>query len=281
MGPETNSELFQAFAVPRIEAINEAFDRRNMAAGTMRELDEQLNEKETTADPVTEPTLYTRLYVLSHVQRTQVGLDGLTPLSAVDFREGSSVKAKQAPHHEEYVTPDGIAYRTRAIRLELSTDRTSRDISIFGLNIYRPDIDFDSLADNSGDNSSSGIILVDDKANVKRKEQAITGETVVFAAINKRSGDVKLYTVSPEPANEYSENKPPITHDPANPNRILVATPDGQYYAVEQLGGKLLFQALDEFNKALAKVKGATSLNDTLGENEREALQDVIAGENS
>lgn len=277
MGPGKNSTLYEAAAAARLQAIDEEFERRNVSTRTMQELGDELIAKETTPDPVTEPTLYARLYVLTQVQRTQIGMDGLVPIKAVDFQDSSSVTARQAPHHDKFSNDRGV-YCTRAIKLELPGYQGEEDIQLFGLNIYQPDISSESPLDTAEPAASEtpSLVIIGGKGDVLRKEKSITGETVVFAAFNKRSGDVKFYTVKAMPLPDNLENIAVIRHDPENRNIVRVGTPDGQYFEIEQLQGDLLLAAIDEFDKALTAVKEVTPPNSSLKPEEREALSSAL-----
>src|SRR3989304_9172246 len=103
MGPEKNAELFQAVAEPRLPSLKGEFIRRGLLGESLRQLSDLFESKDNTSHPVTEPTLLLRLYALSQVQRSTMGIAGFEPMLAVNIDEqpNGGVDAKAAPAHDE------------------------------------------------------------------------------------------------------------------------------------------------------------------------------------
>jgi len=234
MGPNTNPELYVSTAFDIQPVLDEEYIRRNLVAPALAELSVLFHERDNTPCPVIEPTLFARLYALSMVQRSRMGISGFYPLDT--FRYGGQVDAKAAPSHDEFVTSNSV-FRTRVINFVMpDRDATDRDIEIFGINFYQPAADEDTPDKQpTRESTGSGIIVVDKRGIVTNKRSPISGETVIFAVHNKVTHDAKLYQVTLEKPN----NMDPQTVDSAitlnAENCAQVSLPDSRRVNVTQL----------------------------------------------
>src|SRR4051812_36139590 len=193
MNPEKNSELFEALAKPRIEALSQEFVRRNLLASTLEELSGLFEEKDHTSHPVTEPTLLGRLFALTQIQLTHMGVAGFRPVEAIDY--DGSIWAKAAPNHDQFTTSDGNTILTRLIKLTIPDRERSgmeEEVEIFGLNLYQPDANTDEFLADEND-PAKRLIIIGGNKKVQDRVHPITGETVVFAVRSKQTRDAKLY----------------------------------------------------------------------------------------
>lgn len=274
MGPDKNSELFSSVAESRLPSIKEEYIRISLLAESLRELSGLFADKETTSHPVTEPTLLPRLYALSQVQRSAMGISGFEPMLAVNTHEqpNGSIDAKAAPAHDEF-GENGSYFRTRVINITMPNSYYADMVEIFGINVYQPSIDEREIDDT---NEKSGIILVGQRGEVRQTERPITGETVVFAVRNKITEDAKLYKVA-----FAEEGDTPLRMGPGvdfqSETYARVYLPDGRDVVVELLGGELLQQALDELQAASVVLNNLHNPESLLTEHERTAAKETMA----
>lgn len=268
MGPERNKELFDAVAGSRIQSLTQEFVRRNLLAATLKEISELFADKDHTSHPVTEPTLLGRLWALTQVQRTHLGIAGFDPLEAVDF--DGSIIAKSAPHHHEFSAPGNNTICTRIISLTMPD--TADTVEIFGLNLYQPDVDTDEFFGDP-ENGTNKLVIVGDTGRIRDKIYPITGETVAFAVRNKQTQDAKLYRVAyTDPAEALTDTDAGIKHE--GENRIIVSLPDEMAVVVELIDGQLQHQMVDELRAAIDKLKSMKVSE--LAADERQAVSEIF-----
>lgn len=273
MGPNTNPALFKEFGEPNVAALDEEFLRRNLLSGTLEELSDLFAEKDHTSHPVTEPTLFGRLYALSQVQKTENGIAGFYPMNAVDFAaRGANIRAKAALPHDEFTDSRGNKYRTRVIQLTMPDEDYAAEIDVFGINFYRPDIDVDELLPEISE-KGNGLVVVGAGGGILTKEQPITGKTPILAVLNKVTNDAKLYQVSVSMTSGHlSVTSTGITHESETDTRSTVILPDNTFASIKLLTSSLQNEALVELQNGLAKLKAAKEPGADLSEEERVAL---------
>lgn len=276
MGPGKNQELYAAVAKDIEPILDDEFTRRNLVGPVLSELTILFDERDNTRRPMVEPTLFARLYAVSLVQRSRMGISGFNPLEA--FNYGNAVEAKAAPYHDEFKSQmNNATYRTRVINLLLPDQSLDKDIRIFGLNFYQPGPteDVEPVAPERTP-TISGLIVTDNRGRVTSKDRTpVTGETVVFAVHNRTSKDAKLYQVSfisPERADLTFEREAVVFE---TGTRAKVCLPDKQVVTVEQLQDELLQQAVDELDKSVERLKGLANPDTLLTTEERQAARSV------
>lgn len=277
MGPTNNPELYQAVARPSEAHLAAEYERRNLVAPTLTELGQLFADKDNTPRQVAEPTLFTRLYALSMVQRGRMGIYGFNPLGA--FNYDNRVEAKAAPYHDEYTAESGNLVRTRAIELLLPEQGVDQNIRIFGLNLYEATSIEDVIAeDPRTSTTSSGLVVTDRRGRATGVNRTpIFGEIAVFAVHNTLSGDAKYYTVrllSPEQY-QVAVHTDGVEFD--NDKQANAYLPDKQQVVVEQLTGPLQIQTNSEFAAAIDKLKNSTDTSKLLTEEEAVAVQTVLS----
>lgn len=275
MGPNSNPRLYESVGASLVPALDEEFERRNITAKTLIELDDLCDKKLNVTDYIVEPTMITRLYALSRVQNTQMGIHGFEPFESVGY--GDAVEASAAPDHDSFEA-DGRSYHTRVVRLR-STNLES-DISVFGLNFYRPDVDGLNPSDLLGEapqETGPTLLVVSSEGEAKREKQVITGQTSVFAVLNRKTGDAKFYHVdflSGEEADAARLKASGVlgTETPNDATQIDVSLPSGQYMRVRQLTGDLQNQVHGEFESGVSALQKEEDASDDLSAEERAAV---------
>ncbi len=293
MGPDRNSVLFEAVGQPRIEALDEEFDRRTLLSQRLSELSELFDTKDHTSHPVTESTIFARLYALSRLQRTQMSIAGFTGMEPIDLSRGrAEINAKVAPHHDEFRTrsngEDGNEkiYRTRVIKITMpESDYGSRDnhIEIFGINLYQlepsKELTTHGPESSEADPGANGyLVLIGKAGQVQRKPEPITGETVIIAVRNTETNDAKLYSatfISPEDQDLEGFNPKEITHKSAN--EAIVTLPDNNQIAITALSGEALTQAVAELSLAIDRLEALKDADETLSDDEHAAAKNALA----
>jgi hypothetical protein len=288
MGPNKNPDLFQSYGEPRVMALDEEFERRMLLSSKLAELSELFEEKDNTSHPITESTLFARLYALSRLQHTPMSIAGFSGMEAVDMSRGySDISAKAALYHDEHKveSEDGSAklYRTRAIKVTIPEtaygDRNGH-VEIFGLNFYQPEPDIEIDKSVRQDPASKQYLtLIGKNGRAQRKPQAITGETVVIAVRNKETNDAKLYAaqlIAPEDHEETSvfESSSEIVHKSIYQAKVTL--PDQTQVHIETLSGTNLLQAVAEFSLAIDVLKAVENMDQNLNEEERAAVSATI-----
>ncbi len=274
MGPEKNPELFQAVAEPRLPSLKEEFIRRGLLGESLRQLSKLFESKDNTSHPITEPSLLLRLFALSQVQRSTMGIAGFEPMLAVNIDEqpNGGIDAKAAPAHDEFMDNNSY-YRTRVIDITIPNPHYGDMVEIFGLNIYQPTLE--EREDSPLETAEPGILMIGGQGEVQHKKHPITGETVVFAVRNKQTEDAKLYKVA-----FLDSGEAPLRMGPGveyqSENSASVFLPDGRVATVELLGGELLQQALDELQSASAELNLLLNPDSILTEEERVAIKDTL-----
>ena len=274
MGPEKNAELFQAVAEPRLPSLKGEFIRRGLLGESLRQLSDLFESKDNTSHPVTEPTLLLRLYALSQVQRSTMGIAGFEPMLAVNIDEqpNGGVDAKAAPAHDEFMDNNSY-YRTRVINITMPDPRYGDMVEVFGLNIYQPTAE--EREDAPLEPTEPEILMIGGRGEVQQKKQPITGETVVFAVRNKQTEDAKLYRVA-----FLDSSETPLKMGPGveyqSETSASVYLPDGRIATVELIDGELLQQALDELQSASTELNLLLNPDSVLTEEERVAVKDTF-----
>ncbi len=273
MGPERNQQLFTAVAADIMPLVDEEFVRRNLVVPALAELAEQFARKDNSPRPVTEPTLFARLYALSMVQRSRMGISGFDPLSTFD--NGGKVEAKAAPYHDEFTAKNKGTYRTRIIQFVLPGQDVNNNINIFGVNFYEPNPEEDeAVIEASTFATQSGIVIVDKRGSVTNiNKDPISGETVLFAVHNKVTNDAKIYQVTLESA-AVATSKVDLGMNQIefeNEASASVRLPDARIVLIKQLNGELQQQAVSELEKALSTLKGIKSPDGVLSTEEKYA----------
>jgi hypothetical protein len=283
MGPTMNPELFKAVTGDVTRRIDDEYVRRGTVAPVLADLSLEFSIKDNSPLPVTEPTLFARLFALSMVQRSNMGISDFNPLSAFDYN--GKVLAKAAPHHDSY-RDDSSIYHTRLIQFTLpdNSHEVSKDISIFGLNFYQPNLDDEPIeVSPEPTKTTSGLVITDRRGHVTQaKKTPVAGETVVFAVHNKATNDAKLYQVTIEPVEvttaEMNYGQRQI--DFKDENHAVVQLPDSRRVNVHQLSGSLQMEAVAELEAALATLKGLSSPDNILSAEEQRAAREAATGSN-
>lgn len=289
MGPDKNPELFRAHAMPRVEALDEEFERRMLLSQSLAELSTLFEEKDNTSHPVTEPTLYSRLYALSRLQRTQLSISGFHGMEGVNLSRGiGDISAKVAPHHDEFRKEGNgggaRVYRTRVIQITMPESGygvPNENIEIFGINFYQPEPVFenDTESPEAKDPGAQGYLAIVGKdRKVQRKPQPITDETVVIAVRNKETNDAKLYAASflaPEDRKSNTFDAAEIMHEAIN--EAVVVLPDQTQVLVKALSGKELLQAVAELSSSIEVLKKISNIDGELSEEEQAAVTATLA----
>lgn len=295
MGPSSNPELYENHAAPRVEALDEEFSRRMLLSSRLADLSSLFSDKDNTSHPVTESTLSIRLFALSHLQHTQMSIAGFSGMEAIDFSRGySSIMAKVAPHHDEFqINENGNegevaakTYRTRVIKITMPDDRligaSNQHIEVFGLNFYQPEPKSTSMPttdDGTKDPAAASYLtLIGRSGRAERKQEPITGETVVLAVRNTETNDAKLYAVCiipPEEREVTGFDTKQVIHKSAD--EALVTLPDQTQISVKALSGQELLQAVDEFSAAIDVLKAIDSVDGDLSDTERAAVTASLA----
>lgn len=273
MRPDNNPKLFEQFGRPQINSLNEEFLRRNLVAGVLEDLSNEFEEKDHTAHPVAEPTLVARLFALSQVQRTAMGIAGFDPLETVDFsRYRGSIEAKAAPAHDSF-DDNGSTYKTRAIKFVMHGDDAADAIDVFGLNFYQEDAAVDEIAPAE---ASAGLVLIGDKGNVVDKQKPITGSTLLFAVRSKMTNDAKVYTVDVVDPGKIDPAETARQTVQESKTSTKVVMPDQTVIRVTQLEGNELAEAVNELQSSYDRLKQQNSPDDDLDETERAAISTLI-----
>ena len=275
MGPHQNPELYDIATRSTEPAVSDEFRRLNIVTPVLRELSALFDERENTPRAVIEPILFARLFALSMVQRSRMGLTGFSPLQAFD--DGGTVEAKAAPHHDQYYSDEHKnTFWARAINFQLPYQDVSDEIRIFGLNVYIPGPNDDEI-ENAGYSSSAtgtGLVITDRRGRVMSKNQSpIAGETVIFAVHNKTTSDAKFYTVGLIDPQEADHTLGQYAVDYSSSTEATVWLPDKQRMKVMQLQGSLQLQAVDEFQHAIDRLKGVDCPDDILSPEEQMAAR--------
>ncbi len=273
MGPQNNPELYQAIAADRQNAVSQEFRRRVLLAGTMSDLSTEFQKRDQTQHHLAEPTISTKLYALSLVQRSSMGVAGFNAFSPVTVHNGvlDNVKALEAPHHDEFSHEDEL-FRTRVVSL-IPSEITRNEVDIFGLNFYQPEHGVE-------DASTKGLVVISKNAEkvgaVVSESRTLSGETVLFAVRNQKSDDAKLYSVAfddpQNPNNQGFMHSSGITFQSETEARIML--PDSQVIVVKQLIGELQDQAVAELDKSVECLKQVDQ--DHLNDTERQAVAEAF-----
>lgn len=288
MNPEKSPLLHNTVVKDREGGIYEEFARRNLLANTIRDLSEQFEDKEDVLHKPSEPTLYAKLYALSQIQQSRLGVAGFSPLSPIEQGLIGSlwtVSAKVAPPHDQYQLGE-TTISTRAI--SFSSDATMEsEVDILGLNIFIEDFNVDEVGIegfNEDIQPSKGLLIVGDAGKkgpvlLDGAPKTVNGETVIFAVRSKISNDAKLYTmdfVSSKDRDIASFQHPSgIRYE--NDNVAYVMLPDSQVMRVEQLTGQAQIEAVAELDKATEAFKDKKRKDDLSGE-ERIAANNAMRG---
>lgn len=260
MNADDSPELFNRIVAKKEASVAEEFERRNLLSSTIRDLSEQFEEKENVTHAPSEPVLYAKLYALSQIQQSRLGVAGFSPMAPVEvglIRSVWNAKLQAAPAHDEY-TDEVLdrTYYTRAIKFA-SNQLDQSEVDVIGLNFYQKDYIFDEEDDSKklvvvkGMDRQGRSIISDDKPGT------INGETLVFAVRNKTTNDAKLYVMDILGPNEASEIS--FTHQSGikyeDDNTAYVSLPDNQVMKIEQLAGVEQIEAVKELEKATEVLK--------------------------
>lgn len=258
MNPRSSPELFDKIVANKEASVAEEFERRNLLSATIRDLAEVFEEKESVLHKPSEPTLYAKLYALSQVQQSRLGVAGFSPLAPVESGLIQSVwkaEVKAAPSHDQY-TDEVLSrtYHTRAVCF--SSDALDQsEIDVIGLNFYQQDYEFKEdkpkLLAVKGIGKQGEVVMSDEES------KSINGETLIFAVRSKVTNDAKLYTMDIVSSDEAAAIA--FTHHSGikyeNDNLAYVLLPDSQVMKVEQLEGNAQKEAVRELDKATETLK--------------------------
>lgn len=260
MNPDSSKELFELLGPRTLGYIDDESLRMNQLSVFLKELSDSFDRKITVPTQIIDPTMFARLYALSQVQRTQIGISGFDPMSAIHSEHNGIVMAKVAPHHDEY--EDGVkVYKTRVVKFALSDYVVNDQVDIFGINLYRDDVALTDDRNLGGEQNTGKLVVVDEVLNVVPEEKSIKGDTSIFTVINKETGDAKVYLVShageDEEVDLFSGNS--IKHISAHEK--VVRLPDGHVIRISQLAGDLEMQVIAEIEHAEKALEGYTPEN--------------------
>ena len=274
MGPEKNRELFAMVGEPALGEVDAEFDRRNLAGPTLADLTAEFNRKDNSPRPVTDPTLLAKLYALSMVQGSPMGVSGFNPMEAVDHYGG--VTAKAAPHHDTF-PQDGREYRTRVIQLLPSGEHLPKDINIFGINLYQPGPNEDALpVEPAKTTTERGLVVIDKRGTVAKAGAPISGQTLLFAVYNTDTRDAKLYQATIERPEAYRESSLSGGAVFENETSATVFLTEGLGVLVRQLGGVEQQQAVLELEAARDLLSDAEPPNSILTPQQQRAAQETV-----
>lgn len=261
-------ELYkQVLAHSFVKSLGDEALRRSMAGPVLEELGKEFTESERTYNPVIEPNLLAKIYGLSLVQQSQMGVYGFTPSDVYDYK--GEVTAKIAPAHS-VLERGGNEYRARVICFT-NDYLENQDVTVFGVNIYAPDMD-EAFATEDG-RPKSKLLLVDGTGKSMKKEQPVAGGTPIIAVYSNKTGDAKIYHV------ETMVNEG--TMAPLDGSKVVYTnnytaeafTPDGQKVEITQLTGLVFSEAINELEEGLKKLKTADRVE--LSSEEQAAAREV------
>lgn len=274
MGPGKNKELFDSIAQSQLDGISQESQRRD-ALGTALKRLSMFFEVVSTAHNLSEPALLTRLFALSLVQNSKMGISGFEPLLALTHDQpNGSIYAKKAPAHDKFIDENGIEYRTRVINVMMPRYEVDDTIELYGLNLYVPtDQEQDEELSSRTNGSKSRLVIVNAAGEIVQEPQPITGGTAVFAVRNKRIGDAKAYTVELEEEDDtlsmasFGSSSVRYISD----TEAIVRLNDGRQVKINELKDELLMQAIDELRNGSKELAGIVKDMDGLNDDERRA----------
>lgn len=292
MGPHKNPKLFEACGT-NVGALDKEFTQRNLVSHTLRDLSELFKERETTESPVTEPALFAKLYALSSIQKTHLAVSGFTGMEPIDASRGyTEINAKAAEPHDQFHGKDPgnspgaeqVLYETRLVQLIIPTFSTVEHIEVFGINIFRKDLDL-TLGSGNGsreidEEHEKYLAIIGKGGRVQDSSpQPVTGETVVIAVRNNQTQDAKLYTVNMVDPSSYADEVVMGPKEPINfkSDKVVVVTlPDSSRYEITCLEGEILSQAVNELSAGIDSLKKTPDPDSALSEEERIAARETF-----
>ncbi len=241
MRPDKNGELLETIGKEALEYVDEESSRRNQLALLLDSLSDNFERKIGDSSQIIDPTMFARLFAISQVQRTQIGLSGFDPMSAINTSHNGIVMAKIAPHHDEY-EDDGLkVYKTRVLEIDLPEYAVNSQVNIFGINIYRDDT---GLTHDEG--KTPGLVIVSESLRVSPDDESISGDTSIFAVINKDTKDAKVYLVTHHNDDDDMSVLNSSNIQRKSAHEMIVKLPDGHSIKIQQLTGDLELQAISE-----------------------------------
>lgn len=298
MRPDNNNELYNIAGSPFEGSVSAEYVRRHLLRETFCELADAFNDKETTSHPIADPTMMAKLYALSQVQRTSMGIAGFDPFSAIDTTVTTGmVNAFIAPEHDRYEV-GGETFLTRAVLLDMPQKGENDHVSVFGLNYYQADFNISpsdrlSIDGVSATDVESKLVVVERGGNVLEERAPVMGQTAIFGVYNKATGDAKLYKIahvkdipvdaSEQLARSVSGQGGSVVYDGAVSeegieSRAFIALPDSTCMTVDMLRGTLELQANREFRLAVEAFENDVSPNASLSEAEADAITASLKG---
>jgi hypothetical protein len=279
MNPSKSPELWKN-AKHRIDRLESDESSRAEIAPVLAELSEAFKHVTTRAIS-SDVFMMPSIWVLSMIGNEPFSVYGFKPSN---FTQGKGeVEVYVAPHHDETLTEQGLPLYSRFVKLAVDPNEDipgdSRDIEIFGLNLYIPNLgNMEDLIDAMDMNSTQKLVVVRGSQGIEGAltQKPISGTTQIFAVRNALTGMAKIYQVDINNHSLEAEMQPEAILREGE-HAITFRTFDGRFARVEELTGSALREVIEEIKIATTSI-ASTSNPSLLTTDEIGIIQATLTG---